>query len=95
MVSYPGASAHPMPHKRRASSVKTFSHRKCRRAGVSSTGLFDLYCVRGALDSLGMALVAYDHQWTIGERIIFDDAQEILEREISISSAEIQEEKET
>jgi len=34
-----------------------------------------------------MALVEYDHQWTIGERIIFDDAQEILKREISISSA--------
>ncbi len=34
--------------------------------------------VIGALDSLGLALANHDHQWTEGERAIYDLAIEIL-----------------
>ncbi len=34
--------------------------------------------VIGALDSLGLALANHDHQWTEGERAIYDLSIEIL-----------------
>ena len=34
--------------------------------------------VLGALDSLTVTLADYDHEWTVGERTIYDEALEIL-----------------
>src|SRR5712692_8282540 len=34
--------------------------------------------VLGALDSLGVALADHDHQWTVGERTIYEEAINVL-----------------
>jgi hypothetical protein len=38
----------------------------------------DRQLVLGALDSLTVTLADYDHEWTVGERTIYDEALEIL-----------------
>ena len=38
----------------------------------------DRQLVLGALDSLTVTLGDYDHEWTVGERTIYDEALEIL-----------------
>src|SRR5437588_8932721 len=35
-------------------------------------------CIIGALDSLGVALADYDHEWTVGERTIYEEAIKLL-----------------
>jgi len=40
--------------------------------------LDDLAMVRGALDSMGVALANHHHQWSVGEREIFDQSHEII-----------------
>lgn len=45
----------------------------------------DVSLVIGALDSLGVALADHHHQWSVGEREIYDQARELLERAISSS----------
>jgi hypothetical protein len=47
-------------------------------AAVGSTALFDDSLVLGALDSLGVALTNHNHQWTDGERAIYEEAAGIL-----------------
>lgn len=34
--------------------------------------------VLGALDSLGVALADHEHQWSDGERAIYEEAQKVL-----------------
>lgn len=34
----------------------------------------DLDLIRGALDSLGVSLSAHNHEWTVGEREIYEQA---------------------
>lgn len=41
-------------------------------------GVADLQLVLGALDSLGVALADHDHQWTVGERAIYEEAVSLL-----------------
>lgn len=38
----------------------------------------EIRLVRGAMDSLGVALVEHDHQWTVGERGIYEEALKVL-----------------
>ncbi len=38
----------------------------------------DRQLVLGALDSLTVTLADYDHEWTVGERTIYDEALKIL-----------------
>lgn len=38
----------------------------------------EVQLVLGALDSLGVALVEHDHQWSDGERAIYEEALNIL-----------------
>jgi hypothetical protein len=38
----------------------------------------DRQIVIGALDSLGVALVEHDHNWTVGERAIYEEAIKIV-----------------
>ena len=38
----------------------------------------DRQLVLGALDSLAVTLAHYDHEWTVGERTIYDGALKIL-----------------
>ncbi len=63
------------------------------RLGLTQAGaadvlrLFDIYLVEGALNSLGVALTDYDHQWSNGERTIYEQAIEILRKSaVPISS---------
>jgi hypothetical protein len=35
-------------------------------------------CLIGALDSLGVALAEHDHEWSVGERVIYEDAINLL-----------------
>jgi hypothetical protein len=35
-------------------------------------------CLIGALDSLGVALADHDHEWTVGERTIYEEAINLL-----------------
>jgi hypothetical protein len=41
-------------------------------------GVADLQLVLGALDSLGVALADHRHQWTVGERVIYEEAVSLL-----------------
>ena len=45
----------------------------------------DVRLVIGALDSLGSALADHHHQWSVGEREIYEQSVELLERAISSS----------
>src|SRR6266403_2447213 len=38
----------------------------------------DRQLVLGALDSLGVSLADHDHEWTVGERTIYEEAIKIL-----------------
>ena len=38
----------------------------------------DRQIVLGALDSLGVALADHDHEWTVGERTIYEEAVKLL-----------------
>jgi hypothetical protein len=38
----------------------------------------DRQLILGALDSLGVALADYDHEWTVGERTIYEEAINLL-----------------
>ena len=38
----------------------------------------DRQIIVGALDSLGVALADHDHEWTVGERTIYEEAIKIL-----------------
>jgi hypothetical protein len=38
----------------------------------------DRQLVLGALDSLMVTLADYDHEWTVGERTIYDETLKIL-----------------
>jgi hypothetical protein len=38
----------------------------------------DRQIILGALDSLGVALADYDHEWTVGERTIYEEAVNLL-----------------
>ena len=40
---------------------------------------YQLGTVRGALDSLGVALTSHGHQWTEGEREIYEQAVSLCE----------------
>ena len=40
----------------------------------------DVNLVLGALDSLGTSLADHDHQWTEGERVIYEEACRVLGR---------------
>ena len=57
---------------------KPSSQPECQLVGVRSIALFDLYLVQGALDSMGVALADHHHQWSEGEREIYDQATEII-----------------
>ena len=46
-------------------------------------GVADLQLVLGALDSLGVALADHGHEWTVGEREIYDQATATLNGAIS------------
>ena len=48
------------------------------RYRVASHALFDFLLIQGALDSLGVALAGYHHQWSEGEREIYDQAVTII-----------------
>jgi len=50
----------------------------CQRVGIRSIALFDLYLVQGALDSLGVALADHNHEWSDGERTIYEQATSII-----------------
>lgn len=43
-------------------------------SGVVCADLFDFLLIQGALDSLGVALADHHHEWTDGEREIYDQA---------------------
>jgi hypothetical protein len=45
---------------------------------IRSSALFDDSLVLGALDSLGVALAEHGHEWTTGERAIYEEAVGIL-----------------
>ena len=51
---------------------------ECQRWRVRSIALFDLFLVQGALDSLGIALADRSHQWTDGERAIYEEATDVI-----------------
>ena len=38
----------------------------------------DRQIIVGALDSLGVALADHDHEWTVGERTIYEEAIKLL-----------------
>lgn len=38
----------------------------------------DKHIILGAIDSLGMALVAHNHKWSTGERAIYEEATKVL-----------------
>ena len=57
---------------------KPSSQPECQLVGVRSIGLFDLYLIQGALDTLGVSLADRYHQWTDGERAIYEEATEII-----------------
>ena len=38
----------------------------------------DRQIIVGALDSLGVALADHDHEWTVGERTIYEEAINVL-----------------
>ncbi|SRR6266404_4837466 len=38
----------------------------------------DRQIIVGALDSLGVALADHDHEWTVGERTIYEEAVKLL-----------------
>ena len=38
----------------------------------------DRQLVLGALDSLGVALAEHDHEWTVGERTIYEEAIKVI-----------------
>lgn len=38
----------------------------------------EMQLVLGALDSLGVALADHGHQWSDGERAIYEEAQKVL-----------------
>lgn len=38
----------------------------------------DRMLILGCVDSLGIALSAHDHEWTEGERVIYEEACRIL-----------------
>lgn len=40
----------------------------------------DAQLILGALDSLSIALTEYDHQWSDGEKEIYEQSVEILKR---------------
>lgn len=40
----------------------------------------DAQLILGALDTLGTALTKHDHEWTDGERTIYEQAVELLTR---------------
>lgn len=42
--------------------------------------------VLGALDTCAVLLADYDHQWTEGERVIYEQAVEIITRESSLNA---------
>lgn len=46
----------------------------------------NLNLILGALDSLGVALAEHDHQWTEGERAIYEKAVEIVQSRAAQSS---------
>ena len=43
----------------------------------------DLQMLLGAIDSLGVALVDHDHEWTVGEKEIYEQAAAMLNGAIS------------
>lgn len=43
-------------------------------SGLPRQALFDILLIQGALDSLGVALADHHHKWTIGERVIYEEA---------------------
>ena len=38
----------------------------------------DRQLILGALDSLGVSLADHDHEWTVGERTIYEEAINLL-----------------
>lgn len=62
-------------------------HRKCQPVGVRRMLLFDLYLFEGALNSLGVALIDYNHQWSDGERTIYEQAIEIIRASATTTSS--------
>jgi hypothetical protein len=38
----------------------------------------DRQIIVGALDSLGVALAEHDHEWTVGERTIYEEAINVI-----------------
>ena len=40
----------------------------------------DRNLIIGALDSLGVALAGHEHEWTVGEREIYEQAIELLSK---------------
>lgn len=58
-------------------------------APAASFSRHDLQLIQGALDSLGVALADCGHQWTDGERAIYEDATALLAGAISAAAARL------
>jgi hypothetical protein len=50
----------------------------------STQAQWDNLLILGALDSLGVALAEHDHQWTDGEKAIYEESVKLLTKEIKL-----------
>jgi hypothetical protein len=62
-------------------SIESINKSLAQALDAERSNTDDLQLVLGALDSLGVALADHGHQWTEGERAIYEKAVEIVTKE--------------
>jgi len=62
-------------------SIESINKSLAQALDAERSNTDDLQLVLGALDSLGVALADHSHQWTEGERAIYEKAVEIVTKE--------------